>query len=211
MKKIISLLMIMVMIMLSSATAFAYREASDQYSLDFNFIKEGEGYTLRGTSLMLSEGGYVVFSDELLFHAQSVTATAERRGGKVKIVCGEQSTVLDFSSDAAQTGKFEYGVHKETKDITVYALSDVNLLNIKFNRYPTGIASDRKVALPDITDEEYNVLSAFIVKVNGNAYLSNGAVRWMDYENPHVTAKMINGKLYTRDVRKVSIQAVPSL
>lgn len=196
MKKIISLLMVMIMIMLSSVTAFAYTEASDQYSLDFNFIKEGAGYTLKGTSLSLSQGGYVVFSDELLFQAQSVTAVAEKLGGKITVVCEEQSVELDFSSATTQTGKFGYGVHKQTKDITVYALSDVTLLDIKFNRYPTGIASDRKIALPDISQEEYNILSAFIVKVNGNAYLSNGATRWIDYENPHVTAKMINGKMY---------------
>jgi len=194
MKKILSLLL--VMLMLSTATAFAYTEASDQYSIDFDFIKEGEGYTQRGSSLSIKGGGYVVFSDELLFHAQSVTAVTDKATGGIQVVCGDQTVELNFAGGLTQTAKFEYGVHKETKDITVRALSDVNLLEIKFNRYPTGIASERKIALPDIPQEEYNILSAFIVKTNSNAYMSNGAVRWIDYSNPHLTAKKINGKMY---------------
>ena len=106
MKKILSLLL--VMLMLSTATAFAYTEASDQYSIDFDFIKEGEGYTQRGSSLSIKGGGYVVFSDELLFHAQSVTAVTDKATGGIQVVCGDQTVELNFAGGLTQTAKFEY-------------------------------------------------------------------------------------------------------
>lgn len=202
-KKIISLLLC-VLLVFSFVGANAYYEPGPRY---YDMTKEdsieSNGVTLNGTTITVSGEGSVTYDYYISFDTSSIEVIYEQ---------GSEGTVtIEPENMAAQTLELTATDVSVTYTLPTYQESGDRVLNVSFSgemtisairlhqkKQPFSVSESRMSiqVLPDLTDNEWAIHTAVLIKDDASVIIVNGARRYIDEHDVTQKPLVIDGTTY---------------
>ncbi len=167
-----------------------------EYELDRSYLLTQNGVTLSENDLIFEKDGSVCFDLLLPFDSDRVLLTYGNlaQTANLRIETDEHSynCTLDTEANVHELAITEtYG----SNTLTLSADQPVTISSINFKKIDENFNKVNSL-MSDLSDYEYALLTAIVIKDDAVAMKSKGAIRRLDMDNLYLTPMNIDGSLY---------------
>ncbi len=207
-KKLVALFLTIVMVMLSVTPvwgaarsvkkALGYSNGIREWTLTSEYYTGGSNSSANQNSLEIKSGGEAEYFFYVPFHSVSVEFSFSSAGADFTLY-----DVMADKSYSVQTDGTSYTLNfaptlyigEHNFIIRADKEKDVNISEMVFKKNQILI-SEHDYEICNMTDEEWAVATAIILKEDASLIMVNGSRRYIDYNNPTLTPRRFNGSLY---------------
>jgi len=208
-KRITGLFLAMLLVMTAVLPAYAgtwsgvrktlgYSNGIRTWELTDKYYTEGKDATATGTSLQVKAGGEATYFFYVPFHAMSVDFSFAEAGADFTLydVMADKSYAVQTDGTAA-TVEFAPTLYIGEHHFIIKADKDknINISKMVFNKNKIWI-SEQPYELVNMSNEDWAVATAIILKEDSSMIMVNGSRRYIDFDNLTLTPRYFNGSLH---------------